>query len=388
MKNRLSQLIAILLCLMTAGVFWKIWKDNRKLLVEDGHIFSNIEALKDNEIGRDALDLQETFVKVSERLKPSVVNISTVKMLDYPQQEFYFGDPFEDFFQDFFNSPQEQKKQRNKSPYYKSEGGGTGVIIDPEGYILTNEHVIRGADEIKVTVTIDNNDKSYTGKIIGKDSRTDLAIVKITPAATDGKFPAAPLGNSDKLRVGEIVLAIGSPFGLGQTVTNGIISAIRQSIVVENKEYRDFIQTDAPINRGNSGGPLCNIHGEIIGINTAIYAPTGVFSGIGFAIPINRAKEVLGDLISRGKVSRGWLGVEILKAKSGALINSVIKDSPADKAGLKSGDIIIEFNGSVTETVKDIQNMVSDTGPKKKVKVKFMRGGKVNTVDLVTGEMP
>ncbi|MFH0807408.1 MAG: trypsin-like peptidase domain-containing protein, partial [Elusimicrobiota bacterium] len=381
MKNKLSILITILLCLIVLGVFWHI-KDLKETSLNNGQVTSNIETLRDNEIGSNALGLQEAFVKVSERLKPAVVNISTVQMLDDAQQEFYFGDPFEDFFQDFFNSPQEQKKQRKKSSQYRTESGGTGVIIDPEGYILTNEHVIHGANEIKVTVTINSKDKTYTGKVIGKDSRTDLAIVKINSNSATEKFPAAPLGDSNKIRVGEIVLAIGSPFGLGQTVTNGIISAIRQSIVVENKEYRDFIQTDAPINRGNSGGPLCNIHGEVIGINTAIYAPTGVFSGIGFAIPINRAKEILADLIRQGKVVRGWLGVEI-KDKSGAFINSIIKDSPAEKAGLKKGDVIIEFNGKQIESVRNLQAIVSDTGPKKKIKVKFVRNGKENIVDLV-----
>jgi len=246
-------------------------------------------------------------------------------------------------------------------------------------------------------VNINGEEKKYKGKIIGKDSRTDLAIIKIS---SNKKFPAAPLGDSDKIRVGEWVITIGSPFGLEQTVTSGIVSALRQSIVVEGRGYRDFIQTDAAINRGNSGGPLCNIRGEVIGINTAIFAPTGVFSGIGFAIPINSAKEVLDDLIHKGKVIRGWLGIEIkpvdgaivkqfgLPDKNGALINNVLKDSPASKAGLKRGDVIREFDGQQVNSVSGLQSVVSKTQPNKKVKVKIIRDGKEQGIELVTGEMP
>ncbi|OGS22777.1 MAG: hypothetical protein A2252_10655 [Elusimicrobia bacterium RIFOXYA2_FULL_39_19] len=395
MKNKLyfyRLIIAVSFCFIVYLLFVGI-KNNKIGFFYNAQYASNIEPLKDSEIGNDVLNLQETFVTVAKRIKPAVVNISTVQMLDYPQYDFYFGDPLEEFFGDFFGDEKPRKKQRK----YKAEGGGTGVIIDPDGYVLTNEHVIHGADEIKVTAVIDNNEKTFTGKVIGKDSRTDLAIVKINSSS---RLPAAPLGDSGKIRVGEWVIAIGSPFGLEQTVTSGIISALRQSIRIEDKEYRDFIQTDAAINRGNSGGPLCNIRGEIIGINTAIYAPTGVFSGIGFAIPINRAKEILDDLIHKGKVVRGWLGVEIipvdpaikkqfnLKNMEGALVNNVLRNSPAQKAGVKRGDCIIEFNKRKIVKPADLQASVSETNPKKTVPVKIIRNGNELNLELTIGEMP
>jgi serine protease Do len=356
--------------------------------------------LTNEELSPQVLDLQEAFVKVSERIKPAVVNISTIHMIETPANEFYFGDPFEEFFDEygeFFGQPRYKNRQSPKKNKYKTESGGSGVIIDPEGYILTNEHVVHDADEIKVRVNIDGEDNTYPGKVIGKDSRTDLAIIKITAGR---KLPSAPLADSSKIRVGQWVIAIGSPFGLEQTVTSGIVSAVRQSVMVENRNYKDFIQTDASINRGNSGGPLCNIRGEVLGINTAIYAPTGVFSGIGFAIPINRAKEIMDDLIHKGKVIRGWLGVEIksvdeaimkqfnLPDKTGALINSIIKDSPAEKAGLKRGDVIREFDGTKISSTQELQTAVSATSPKKKVKLRVIRDGKEQQIDLVIGEMP
>ncbi len=400
MRVKFSQIVVIVLCVLVVVFFWHI-KDTRKFVLKDARL-SSISALKESEISSSAIDLQEAFVKVAERIKPAVVNISTVLTVEYPQYEFFFGDPFEDFFKDFeefFGRPYQRREtpKREYKKYRQQMGGGSGVIIDPSGYILTNEHVVHDADEIKVTVNIDGKDKTYKGKLVGKDAKTDLAVLKIDASE---KFPSAPLGDSDKIRVGEWVIAIGSPFGLEQTVTSGIISAIRQSVQVEGRIYRDFIQTDASINRGNSGGPLCNIRGEVIGINTAIYAPTGVFSGIGFAIPINRAKEILDDLIHKGKVVRGWLGVEIkpvdtaiknqfgLKEEKGALVNNVLKGSPAEKAGLKRGDIIIEFDGKPVENVSALQDIVAKTAPKKTVKIKVIRDRKEETIELVTGEMP
>ena len=399
MRIRLSQLIVLILCFFVIIFFWYI-KDTKKLVLTSSKLAS-ISALKDSEISQEAINLQEAFVKVAERIKPAVVNISTVLTVEYPQYEFFFGDPFEDFFKDFeefFGRPYQRRETPKRKYQYRREiGGGSGVIIDPDGYILTNEHVIHDADEIKVTVNIDGKDKTYKGKVVGKDVRTDIAVIKIEPS---GKLPSAPLGDSDRIKVGEWVIAIGSPFGLEQTVTSGIISALRQSVQVEGRVYKDFIQTDAAINRGNSGGPLCNIRGEVIGINTAIYAPTGVFSGIGFAIPINRAKEILDDLIHKGKVVRGWLGVEIrpvdtaiknqfgLKDEKGVLINNVLKGSPAEKAGLKRGDIIIEFDGKKVSSVTELQEIVAKTSPKKKVNIKIIRDGKQEIIELITGEMP
>ncbi len=348
------------------------------------------------------LNLQDAFVSVAEHVKPAVVNISIYKditLQQSPYYEFFFGSPFDEFFEEYFNSPRnrrsvpQQKKYQRKRMY---EGMGSGVIIDEEGYILTNEHVVHDADEIKVTLPEEEN-KPYTGKVIGKDERTDLAVVKINKRT---KIPVAKLGDSSKIRVGDWVIAIGSPFGLEQTVTVGIISAKRQSLSIENKEYKDLLQTDAAINQGNSGGPLINIHGEIIGINTAIYAPTGVFAGIGFAIPIDRAKEILDDLIKRGKVIRGWLGVEIkevdeaikkqfdLPETAGVLLNNVLPDSPAEKYGLKRGDIIIKFDNKKISTPAELQQVVSTSNPKQKVVVEIWRDGKRQNIDIVLGEMP
>lgn len=349
---------------------------------------------------QEVINIQNYFAKVAEQLKPTVVNISTIYVEKYstPQYEFYFGAPFEDFFNEFFGEtrprrgPQGQPRERNLQRKY--EGTGTGVIIDSDGYILTNEHVVRGADEINVTLY---DDKKYTGKVVGKDAKTDLAIIKIMPGK---RLPFAKLGNSESIRVGDWAIAIGSPFGLQETVTSGIISAVRQSLPIEGREYKDLIQTDAAINRGNSGGPLCNIQGEIIGINTAIYAPTGVFSGIGFAIPINNAKEILNDLMSKGKVVRGWLGVEIrpvddavartfgIPDKKGVLVNEVLDDSPAKKSGLKRGDIIREFAGKKIDDGRALQATVAQTEPDKRVDVKIIRDGSEMKLSLVTGEMP
>jgi len=396
-----TKILFILLCIAAIVIFWNL-KDKKLVLAPQiGKLSATIKPLTKEELNSEALGLQESFVRVAERLKPAVVNISAVQTIKYevPQQryEFFFGDPFEDFFREFGEQYGKRPQPKKEYKKYRAGGTGTGVIIDEEGYVLTNEHVVHNADEINVTVNINGEEKKYKGKIIGKDSRTDLAIIKIS---SNKKFPAAPLGDSDKIRVGEWVITIGSPFGLEQTVTSGIVSALRQSIVVEGRGYRDFIQTDAAINRGNSGGPLCNIRGEVIGINTAIFAPTGVFSGIGFAIPINSAKEVLDDLIHKGKVIRGWLGIEIkpvdgaivkqfgLPDKNGALINNVLKDSPASKAGLKRGDVIREFDGQQVNSVSGLQSVVSKTQPNKKVKVKIIRDGKEQGIELVTGEMP
>lgn len=348
---------------------------------------------------QNALSLQEQFIDVINRVKPAVVSITTVYTYNVEIPEFYFGDPFEEFFREFFDFPQPQRPKK-RYQQYKAEGGGSGVIISPDGYILTNEHVIKDATEIKVIVNIDGQDKEYKGKVVGKDPRTDIAVIKINAK----NLPYAKLGDSDKIRIGEWVIAIGSPFGLEQTVTVGIVSALRQRVRVEGREYRDFIQTDAAINRGNSGGPLCNLQGEVIGINTAIYAPTGVFAGIGFAIPINRAKEVLDSLIEKGKVSRGWLGVEIipvddaiarhfgLSKKQGVLINKVLKGTPAEKSGLQRGDIIIsvEAKGKVKEvnTPQELQDIIFSLSPKEKVKLQIVRDGKKQTVEVVLGELP
>lgn len=342
----------------------------------------------------EVMSLQESFRIVANRAKRAVVSISTVHVENYEYfspYEFFFGDPFEEFF----GAPRSRPKKSPKKFQRKYEGMGSGVIIDPKGLILTNEHVVRNADEIKIHMF--GREKPLVGEVVGKDARTDLAVVKIKDK---GVYPSLPLADSAAIMVGDWAIAVGSPFGLEQTVTVGVISAVRQFLSIEGQHYRDIIQTDAAINRGNSGGPLLNIRGEVIGINTAIYAPTGVFAGIGFAIPINRAKDILDDLIHKGKVVRGWLGVEInkvdeviakqfgLKDPKGALVNNVFGDSPADKAGLERGDIVLKFDGKDIKDVTSLQDIVSATPPKKKVKIVILRNKSEKELSLVTGEMP
>ncbi len=254
--------------------------------------------------------------------------------------------------------------------------------------------MVKDAQEITVIL---EDEKTYKGKVVGRDQRTDLAVIKIS---VKEKLPVVALGDSEKVRVGEWVAAIGSPFGLQETITSGIVSAVRQSLPIEGREYADLIQTDAAINRGNSGGPLCNMKGEVIGINTAIFAPTGVFSGIGFAIPINNAKTILDQLIKQGRVVRGWFGIEIrpvddviarefgLPDKSGVLVNNVVNDSPAAKAGLRRGDVIREFGGKPVSDPRELQALVSDAKPGTKINVNIVREGKAQSVPVTIGEMP
>jgi len=332
---------------------------------------------------------------VSNKAKKAVVNISATQIWEQeePVYKFFFGDPFEDFFDfgpQFFNYPKRKRK-------YKAEATGSGFIITEDGYVLTNEHVVRGAEEIKVTLREGNKDKTYDAYIVGKDHDTDIAVIKIKAKR---KFPYLEMGNSDNLRVGDWVIAIGSPFGLEQTVTCGIISAIRQKVVIEDKVYDNMIQTDAAINRGNSGGPLINLEGKIIGINTAIYAPTGVFAGIGFAVPINLAKDIIGDLISKGKVERGWLGVYIqdvdeviarqfgASKTKGALVNKVVLDSPADKAGIRRGDIIIKVNNDEIEDSLDLKRRISKFSPGKIIKVTVLRNKRKKVLKIKLGKKP
>jgi len=355
------------------------------------------------EVPQEVYNLQESFARVSEVVKPAVVNISTIHLEKYHKNpyEFFFMNP-EDLFEQFFNDPSQPRQRKNPHPqrkYYqrKVPGTGSGVIIDPKGYILTNEHVVRGADEIIVTLS-DDPEKTYEGKVIGRDERTDLAVVKIKAS---GDLPFARLGDSDSIRVGDWAIAIGSPFGLQQTVTVGVISASRQNLAIEGRNYRTLIQTDAAINPGNSGGPLLNIQGEVIGINTAIYTPSGGFAGVGFAIPINRAKEIIPQLREKGKVVRGWIGVILeekiddatasvfgVKDGDGSMIRDVLPNFPADKGGLKRGDIIREFAGKKIKNNTDLQSIVSSTPPKKKVRVKIIRNRKEKTLTLVVAEAP
>ena len=341
-------------------------------------------------ISKDAIDLlsriDEATAEVAAAVKPSVVNIAsttTVRMREMSNP--FFNDPF---FREFFGDQFRQPRQRQE----KRSGTGSGVIVDKDGYILTNNHVIKDAEEIKVTLS---NKKVYKGKVVGKDPKTDLAVVKIDAS----NLPAVKIGNSDQLKVGMRVIAIGNPFGLNQTVTTGVISATGRANV-GIADYEDFIQTDAPINPGNSGGALINIRGELIGINTAIISSTGGYQGIGFAIPSNMAKVVMDSLIKHGKITRGWLGVSIqsitpdlakefsLKSDKGVLISDVMHGSPAEQAGLQRGDVVIELNGKAVEDAAGLKIMVAATPPGTTVALKYVRNGETKTAQVTMKELP
>jgi serine protease Do len=345
-----------------------------------------------------AVNLQEVFARVAEKAKPAVVSITTVHVesVQAAPYEFYFGDPFE-FFQEFQGGA--PRVRRAPPVRRKSQGVGSGVIVDPRGYVLTNEHVVRGADQLTVAVpgVGAGPDRKFPGQVVGSDPRSDLAVIKIK---SSDAFTYLALADSDKVRVGDWAIAVGSPFGLEQTVTVGVVSALRQSLNIEGASYSNLLQTDAAINRGNSGGPLINIRGEVMGINTAIYAPTGVFAGIGFAIPANRVKDIMNQLISQGRVVRGWMGVEVmgmndvsarafgLADTNGVLVNGVLPGSPAEKAGLRRGDVITAFNGQKIADQESLVDRVSKTPPKTAVKLSIVRDGRARELTLTTGEAP
>jgi serine protease Do len=332
-------------------------------------------------------ELNESLARVAERVKPSVVNISTTKTISI--KDTPFGDLFNDpFFRRFFGDEFGFRGHRRE---YKTSALGSGVIVSDDGYILTNNHVVKDVDEIKVILY---DKREFKGKIIGTDPKSDLAIVKV-----DAKgLPAIRIGKSGNLRVGELVIAIGNPFGLGNTITMGIVSAVGRSNVGIT-EYEDFIQTDAAINPGNSGGALVNIRGELVGINTAIFSTSGGYMGIGFAIPSDMASSIMQSIIKHGKVVRGWLGVTIqnitpelakhfdLKQEKGALVASVSKESPAERAGIKRGDVIIKYNGEEVDDTTHLRNMVAGTLPGKKMRVTLLRDGKEKTVTVNIGEL-
>ena len=333
-------------------------------------------------------DFSERFADVAEEVMPSVVTITSAKIYEMPVRtwEPFWGD---DFF-DFFFGPRYVPRYRKKE--FRQEALGSGVIVSEDGYILTNAHVVRDADEIKVHI----GDETYDARLVGKDEKTDIAVLKVD---ADKKLPAAKLGDSDKIRVGEWVLAIGSPFRLEHTVTAGIISAKGRSRM-GIADYEDFIQTDAAINPGNSGGALVNLRGEVIGINTAIFSRTGGNIGIGFAIPINLAKKVMDQIISHGRVIRGYLGVTIqdidddiamalgLDSKKGALVASVVPSSPADDAGIRRGDVIIAVDDEPINDVEELRTKIANTEPGTKVKIKIIRNGKTITKRVRLGELP
>jgi serine protease Do len=344
---------------------------------------------KDIAISKETIDFlsktNQAMSEVAEAVKPAVVNVSsTKKVIPSELSSPFSNDPF---FKRFFGN--EFFKNHKE---HKPSGIGSGVIVDRNGYILTNNHVIQDADEIKVKLA---DKREFKGKVIGTDQKTDIAVIKVE--AHD--LPAIHIGDSDALKVGETVLAVGNPFGLNQTVTSGIVSATGRANVGIS-DYEDFIQTDAPINPGNSGGALVNIRGELIGINTAIMSTTGGYQGIGFAIPSNMAKVVMDSLIHKGKVVRGWLGVSIqtltpelatqfnLKNSEGILVGDVVEDGPAEKAGIQRGDVITAFDGKEVKDITVLRNMVAETIPDKEVTIKLMRDGKPVALQVKIAEMP
>ena len=334
-------------------------------------------------VPKQIIDTSKAFSEVAGAVSPAVVNISTTKVVRRDASPF-FDDPFFDFFNPFreFKTPKKWKEQSL----------GSGVIVSADGYIITNNHVIEQADEIRVTLL---DKRSFKARIIGADPKTDVAVVKV-----DAKnLPTIHWGDSDKLQVGEFVLAIGNPFGLSHTVTMGIISAVGRANV-GIADYEDFIQTDAAINPGNSGGPLVNIKGELIGINTAIFSKSGGYQGIGFAVPCNMVRLVMDQLEKKGKVTRGWLGVTIqeltpelsqkfgLRSSEGALVGDVAKGSPAEKAGIKRGDIILEFNGKRVKDVGNLRNMVAQSKVGSEISLIILRGDKQYPLNVIIAELP
>lgn len=327
-----------------------------------------------------------SFADIVKRAKPAVINIRATKVVKSRPSPFFrwYGDPFEEFFRRFFEGIPREHVERSL---------GSGFIIDEEGYAFTNYHVVAAASEIKVGMA---DGKEYEAKIIGTDQKTDIALIKIN---ANKPLPVLKMGDSDELQIGDWVIAIGNPFGLSHTVTAGIVSAKER--ILGTGPYDAYIQTDAPINPGNSGGPLINIKGEVVGINAMIYSPTGIPQniGIGFAIPINLAKGLL-EQLKRGKVVRGWLGVYIqevtpeiaesfgMKEQKGALVAEVIKGSPAEEAGIKRGDIIVEFNGKEVKHSHELPMMVASTEVGKVVDLKVLRDGKPQSLKVKIGKMP
>ena len=334
----------------------------------------------------NAKNIPSSFADLAEKLMPSVVNIAstqTIKTTSNPFKNFQFppGSPFEDMFKEF-----------NRQTERKATALGSGFIIDRKGIVVTNNHVIQGAEDIIVSV---NGSTEYKAKVIGTDPYMDLAVLQIV---SDEKFETVSFGDSDKARVGDWVIAIGNPYGFGGTVTSGIISSRNRDIGLTR--YDDFIQTDASINQGNSGGPLFNLDGEVIGINTAIWGPGQSGSiGIGFAIPSNSASHVISQLIEFGETKRGWLGVRIqevtkeiaevekLKKPEGALVASVSENSPADKAGIKAGDIILEFDEKSVDTMRALPKLVARTKVGKRVTIKIWRNQKLISKKVLLGRL-
>ena len=348
-------------------------------------------ALDDRPVARDT-GVHASFAPVVKKVTPGVVKVFTTTKL----HNMSFNGPgpdMDDFLRHFFGDqvPGRSQQRRNFS-VPKQQGIGSGVIVTKDGYILTNNHVVDGADEVKVAL---QDGREFTARVIGRDPKSDVAVVKID--ARD--LPVVTMANSDQVEVGDVVLAIGNPFGIGQTVTTGIVSATGRAGAL-GLDYEDFIQTDAAINPGNSGGALVDSEGRLIGINTAILSHSGGNQGIGFAIPANLARDVMDSLIKDGRVTRGYMGVMIqdvnpalakefkLKDAKGALVGEVTSDSPAEKAGVKAGDVITEFNGKTVTDSRHLKLEVARTAPGESVPLKVLRDGQSKTLEITVKELP
>ena len=367
---------AVLLCILNGFTLYTLW-------VKGGATSPPPPAPPPN-----SETLQSAFTAVAEKVRPAVVNIGTVQVARErkpPAPSPFADDPlFKDFFEHFFGRGGQGPRGEFRQPSL-----GSGVIIDKRGDILTNFHVVKGADGITVRLS---SKREYRGQIVGTDAKTDLAVVRFQP---DGDLAVATLGNSDTLKVGEWAIAIGNPFGLDQTVTVGVISATGRSDV-GIATYENFIQTDASINPGNSGGPLVNLRGEVVGINTAIVASG---QGIGFAIPVNMVKRVIAQLVERGKVTRGWLGVsvqpltdELAKSlgvgKTGAVVGRVYPQSPAAAAGIQQSDVIVAYDGTPVEDYHHLQRLAAETEVGKRVALDVIRKRAKQTVQVTIAEAP
>jgi serine protease Do len=338
------------------------------------------------------------FRSVAKKVSPAVVFIKTEKTItdrSQTQFNFPFGSPFdEEFFRQFFGDTPHFRNPNNSGTFPRKRqevGQGSGFLISPDGYILTNNHVVGEADQVLVKL---QNGREYTAKIIGTDPPTDLAVIKIEEKG----LPYLQLGDSNKLEVGDWVLAVGNPFGLSHSLTAGIVSAKGRS-GIGLSDYEDFIQTDAAINPGNSGGPLVNLDGEVVGINTAIFSHSGGYMGIGFAIPINMAKHIREQLVDKGQVTRGRIGAYIqdmsrelaesfgLKKAEGIVVTQVIEDSPAEKAGLRQGDVILDMNGKQVDKASTFRNRIAMTPPGTKIELSIFRDGKSRNLDITVGKL-
>nr|AQQ75140.1 hypothetical protein [uncultured bacterium] len=401
---------ALGVCLLLAGLLSGAAMNSRGLLLfGDGGDKVPIYIAADSRV-KDPVTLGSGFASVAKAVTPAVVTIQTSSRIRRQQYHYFFDEPFWPFdpfgadpFRDFFRrrTPEDDQRQRSRQRQSPEDRGrlaptglGSGVIVSPDGYILTNNHVVDGADKVEVTL---KDRRAFTARIVGADPPSDIAVLKID----GGGFPTVPLGDSNKVEVGDIVLAIGNPLGVGQTITMGIISAKGRSTraTFGSGSYEDFLQTDAAINRGNSGGALVNLRGELIGVPSQILSQTGGNIGIGFAIPTALARNVMDQLIKNGKVRRGKLGVMIgdltqdlaaqfnFKGAQGALVQDVDPGQSAERAGVKAGDIITEFQGQRIEDASRLRNLVAQSPPGSVVKFKVWRDGAERELTATLGEM-